>query len=321
MNKKLQVLLIMFGTLCLTGCFWPSGTDTEDSRYHAYYLNKEKTKIVEEEYDPKGSGQRELIEEFLSLIHEDADSVEYRKPLLNGAEIMNYAYDGDQISLYFNEAYAQAPPAEEVLCRAAIVRTLTQIPRVTCVSFYIGDAPLTDANGDVVGLMTNESFVENPGEQINAVQTANIRLYFSNTKGNGLLAADEEVQYITNISLEKLVMEHLLEGPKKKGMVSAIPKGTKLVSVSTTNGVCYVNLDEGFLNQEYEIQEPIVIYSIVDSLSELPTVNKVQISVNGNTSGVYRDSYALDTVYERNLDYVITETDSSELEGSELTFE
>ena len=294
MNRKIRIVLITLGMFGLTGCFWPPGADLDDSQYHAYYLNKEKTKIIEEDYNPNGKSQREVIEEFLSLVHEDADSVEYRKPLLNGAEITSYAYDGDQLSVYFNEAYATIPPAEEILCRAAIVRTLTQIPKVACVSFYIGDAPLTDANGDVVGLMTNESFVENPGEQINAIQTANIRLYFSNTKGNGLLAVDEEVQYISNISLEKLVMEHLLEGPKKKGMVSAIPKGTKLVSVTTTNGVCYVNLDDGFLNQEYEIQEPIVIYSIVDSLSELPTVNKVQISVNGDTSGVYRDSYALD---------------------------
>lgn len=47
----------------------------------------------------------------------------------------------------------------------------------------------------------------------------------------------EEVSYISNISMEKLVMEHLLEGPKEKGMISAIPNGTKLVSVATTNGI------------------------------------------------------------------------------------
>lgn len=71
------------------------------------------------------------------------------------------------------------------------------------------------------------------------------------------------------------------------------------------------------MNQVYEIQEPIVIYSIVDSLSEIPTVNKVQISVNGNSTGVYRDSFALDTLYERNLDYVVNKEISTEAEESE----
>lgn len=84
---------------------------------------------------------------------------------------------------------------------------------------------------------------------------------------------------------------------------------------------CYVTLDEAFLNQNYEIQEPIVIYSIVDSLSEISTISKVQISVNGKTSGVYRDSFALDQLYERNLDYVVSadenETVSTEAQTEE----
>lgn len=98
--------------------------------------------------------------------------------------------------------------------------------------------------------------------------------------------------------------EHLLEQPKNAKGKSAIPSGTKLLSVTTVDGVCYVNFDAGFTNQDYEIQEPIVIYSIVDSLSELSTVSKVQISVNGSTKGVYRDSYKLDKIYDRNLDYL-----------------
>jgi germination protein M len=47
----------------------------------------------------------------------------------------------------------------------------------------------------------------------------------------------------------------------------------------------------------------------------------VQISVNGKTSGVYRDSFALDQLYERNLDYVVSadenETVSTEAQTEE----
>ena len=301
--KRYLIIMTALFLLLFAGCD-SSGEET-DSRYHAYYLNKEKTKIVTEPYEPKHTDTSAMIEEMIGLISTDAGSVEYRKPLPDTVHIMDYTYDGSCLSLYFDEAYATMEVAEEVLCRVAIVRTMVQIPEVSCVAFYIGDSPLTDRNGNVVGLMTGESFVENPGEQINSIQTATMKLYFSSATGDGLVEETQEVSYISNISMEKLIMEHLLAGPKTEGLVSAIPNGTKLVSVTTTNGICYVNLDEGFLNQVYEIQEPIVIYSIVDSLSELPTVNKVQISVNGNTTGVYRDSYALDTLYERNLDYVV----------------
>ena len=65
--------------------------------------------------------------------------------------------------------------------------------------------------------------------------------------------------------------------------------------------------DRQILNQNYEIKEPVVIYSIVDSLSELSYVSKVQIAVNGDTKGKYRDDYAFDTLYDRNLDYLTGE--------------
>ncbi len=321
MRKRVQLILTALFLLLLTGC--SADEAATDSQYHAYYINKEKTRIVETPYEIKATNTDEMIAEIIGLFSLDANNVEYRKLLIGEVGINDYAFDGKQLSLYFNDKYASLEVTEEILCRAAMVRSLMQIPEVTCVSFYVGDSPLTDSRGNVVGLMTNESFVENPGEQINALQTANITLYFSNESGSELVKTTKEVQYSSNISMDKLVMEHLLMGTKEDGMKTAIPSGTKLVSVTTTNGICYVNLDEGFMNQQYEIQEPIVIYSIVNSLTELPTVNKVQISVNGDTSGVYRDSYELDDLYERNISVNTTTTVSTEETAEEgvLIFE
>ena len=70
--------------------------------------------------------------------------------------------------------------------------------------------------------------------------------------------------------------------------------------------MCFVTLDEGFLAPGNDVDAGVVIYSIVNSLVELPNVNKVQISVNGDTSIVYREKFPLSTVYERDLDYVVT---------------
>ena len=46
----------------------------------------------------------------------------------------------------------------------------------------------------------------------------------------------------------------------------------------------------------------VTLYSLVNSLVELPNVNKVQISINGETNVVFRETYNLSTVFERNLD-------------------
>ena len=101
-------------------------------------------------------------------------------------------------------------------------------------------------------------------------------------------------------------MQQLLKGPEKKGLLATIPKGTQLINVSVSDGVCYVNLDETFKNQNYEITEPVVIYSIVNSLSQVDEVSKVQISINGDTSGNYRYNYALSKMYAPDFSLIVS---------------
>ena len=315
MRKYLKIAVLALLLTLLTGCASSGKTDADT--YKVYYVNKDNTRIDDETYKPTNLDTDAMIKELIELLGTNPENVDDKKLLGGDIEITGYQLDGEQLSLVFNEAYSQMDVSQEVLFRAAVVKTMLQVPEISCISFYIGDLPLADSKGNVIGLMTNESFVENPGKQINAIQSATLHLYFSNSTGDGLVETTQKVQYSSNISMEKLVIEHLLAGPKEDGMVSAIPDGTGLVSIAATNGVCYVNLDEGFLNQKYEIQEPIVIYSIVDSLSEIANVNKVQISVNGDTSGVYRDSYSLSTLYERNLDFVVNTETATETEIKE----
>ena len=310
------VLFLLFVLLFTAGC----GKTQEESRYHIAYLNKDKTGIVEVPYEIKATTTEAMIEEFFAALCAEPDDVDYRKPIPSDVEITKYSLDGALLTIYFDADYLNMNEVEEVLCRAAIVRTLTQITGVDCVSFYVDETPLTDAEGRLVGTMYGESFVENPGEQINSIQNTNLTLYFSNETGDGLVKETRKVHYSSNISLEKLIMEQLLVGPEISGAKSAIPTGTKLISVSLVDGVCYVSFDETFKNQDYSVNEAIVIYSIVDSLSELSSISKVQISVNGDTSGVYRDNFKLADMYDRNLDYVTvvpSETESTEAAPSE----
>lgn len=301
MKKLVFVIPLLIFVLC--GC----GKKTNDETgYFVFYINKDGTRIIKQDYEMQAEESDKMIEELLTALQTDPGSVDFKRTIPGDVTVHGYELAEQQLSINFDSNYYNMDAMTEVLMRAAVVRTMIQVPDVTYVTFYVDGAPFTDKNGNVVGIMTNDSFVENPGEQINTIQEASITLYFANTTGDGLVKETQSVHYSSNISMEKLVVERLLEGPKQEGGQSAIPAGTKLVSVSTVDGICYVNFDEGFLNQNYEIQESIVIYSIVDSLSELSTVNKVQIAVNGDTSGKYRDDYAFSTLYDRNLDYLVS---------------
>lgn len=309
MNKKWYVLVLLVFVLLCSGCT----QDEPASGYQVEYLNKDKTEIVRVLYEPQVETVEDLIAEFLVVLSSDASNVEYRKPIPNEVEVVKYTLEGAMLTIWFDEDFNKISDTESVLCLAAIVRTMTQIEGVDCVTFYVGDKPLEDARGNIIGTLSADSFIENPGKQINSIQEATLTLYFSNKAGDGLIKEIREVHYSSNISMEKLIIEQLLKGPQTDGLKSAIPSGTKLVSVSVVDGICYVNLDANFKNQDYSVKEPIVIYSIVNSLSELSTITSVQISVNGDTSGAYRDTLQLSNMYARKLDYVTTlEADNTE---------
>ena len=51
--------------------------------------------------------------------------------------------------------------AQEILLRSAVVETFCQVRGVDVVAFLVGDEPLTDQDGQVIGAMGPEDFVKN----------------------------------------------------------------------------------------------------------------------------------------------------------------
>ena len=186
--------------------------------------------------------------------------------------------------------------------RAALAKTLTQIDGIDYISIRCGDQPLFNALGENVGLISSSNFI-NSISNVNSFEKATLTLYFSDDAGTKLVAETRDIFYDMNTSKEKLIVDELMKGPKTAGLKATIPGDTKVISVTVNEGICYVNFDEGFLNALPDVLDSITIYSIVDSLSELPNITRVQILVNGKSDKNY-NSISLGTSVERNLDYV-----------------
>lgn len=304
--------MVLLGLSILGGCKKQvlEGSNTEE-KYKIYYVNNEETRLVSENYKPVSVEMPDLIYELIGAMGKDAIDITYKKVLSDNIKITEANLTEGQLTLYFNKGYSSLNGITEILCRAAIVKTLCQIKEVNCVAFYVNEQPLMKAQGDkAVGFMTEEDFIDNTGGETNFYQNTTVNLFFTNQKGNALKEIQVNIVFDGTIPMEQLVMERLILGPESienvdtNNVLPTVPLNSKLIKISTKDGICYVDFNEVFLEKLPDITDEVAIYSVVNSLTDLTSVDKVQFTINGKQQSTYRENTEFDIQFERNLDLV-----------------
>ena len=302
--KKYGIWLCIMFMLVLTAC-GKEQKATDETVYQIYEVNKEETKVASREITTTETDTEKLLGVLIEELEKMPEDTENRAAITEAIQLQSSTVADERANLNFGVGYYAQSLTGEILTRAAIVRTLTQIPDVNYVSFLVDGSALLNNQGAPVGVMTADQFIDNSGNEINTEEKVSLVLYFANENGDKLKTVTREVVYSSNISLDKLVMEQLITGVQDgEEAYPTINPATKVVSVTVSDGTCYVNLDKEFLTQIYKVDAGVTIYSIVNSLVELSDVNRVQISINGETDLSYKESVPLATVFERNLELV-----------------
>lgn len=299
--KKMGFILVLSLMLFFSAACGKQEEQT-GTAYQIYTLSTSETKVEVHEYQVQATENDEILDELLQCLSTTPEKLEYKVPFAMGFELLSAKITDSKIVLNVSMDYKKLPATTEVLVRAAIVRTLTQIPSIRYVEIEVAGNPLYDNAGEVVGPMTAELFIDNDGNEINTYDQVRVKLYFANADGDGLIGAYREKYYSTNIPLERFVVDELIAGPsgQVEGLCASINPEVKVISILTKDQVCYVNLDSAFLTGVNNVSTEVSIYSIVNSLVELNGVNKVQILVNGEVPSSFSNA-----TFERNLELVV----------------
>lgn len=110
-----------------------------------------------------------------------------------------------------------------------------------------------------------------------------VTLYFGDKDAMYLVPENRTVDQKDG-TLEAAVVEELVKGPEKEGSIPTVPEGTKVLSVTVVNRVAYVNFSKEFQTKHWggSAGEIMTIYSVVNTLTELPGVEKVQFLLEGD---------------------------------------
>ena len=302
----LILFLVTFVLFVLSSC---SNKNEEYKGYYVFGIDTNETKVSFEKYTPIASDTEGLIEEFIDKMKNEPSDISIKKAIPDDVILDDYDVSiSGELSLYFNSSYGNYNGVSEVLRRAAIVKTFCQIPEINGVQIYVAGQPLTNSNMEAVGMMTDDAFIDNTGGESIYKQKTTLTMYFSNRAGSRLVEVPVDITYDAAIPLEQLAIEQLIKGPKSikgiddKKILPTIPDGTRLNKITIKEKTCYVDFSAEFLNKIKSITVDVAIYSVVNTLVELPTINKVQFSIDGEQVLTYNETVNFGEIFERNLD-------------------
>ena len=303
--KRYFGYIMMFLFACmLTGCSGETGETIQEGDYYLYYTNVEETGLERETYDAAETTAEGLIEELLDELAAVPKVSSHMNLLTDDLKVDSYEYLDGNVELNMSESYGSMSKTKEILVRAGLVRTLVQIDGVETVTFLVKGEPLLDSKGVEIGPLNAESFIENSGKEINSYMSTTINLYFSDADGQMLVAEGRKLYYSSNVTLERVVGEQIVKGPKSEDCMPAVSSDTKVLGVTVVDHICYVNLSKEFGEHTLNVVQELPIYSIVNSIIANCDVDQVQISVEGESDYTFRESMDLSQPFRKNTDLI-----------------
>lgn len=210
---------------------------------------------------------------------------------------------GNVLCLELPEKFKELNGKERMIAVGSLVYTFSDLPFIDNVDISVDGeslAKLYDVSVQGTSL-SRENVVNNPAINPEKINRQEVTLYFLNGEGVKLVPEQRNIEVKQSQTLEYQIVQQLVGGPEDEDLRAAIPKNTEVKDIKTEEGICYVNLSASFVDNlsGNANDEKLVIYSIVNSLTELNTVNKVQFLIDGEKVSEFKGHYDFSKTFER----------------------
>jgi germination protein M len=143
--------------------------------------------------------------------------------------------------------------------------------------FLLGShSPVFKQQGENTSANTSGPLAQAPGEE-----KREVTLYFSDEQAM-YLAPEKRQVTVQEDNVGETVVKELIKGPQSASLKRTLPVETRLISFSVKQDTAYVDFSKE-LNNNYggSAGEIALVYSVVNSLAEIPGIKKVQFLIEG----------------------------------------
>ena len=199
-------------------------------------------------------------------------------PFPDGTEVISATQGENGTELVLSNGFFSLQGVDLAVACACLTRT---------VCAYTGEdsVTLSDELGRIHMDVTPDSFLVQDEYQSDTDQM--FTLYFPSEDRRYVIPELREATLSENETAETYLLRELLSGPQTTGLQAAMPDGTEVLNVSTSGGVCTVDLSAVFYDNAFagDYGMYTAVYSIVDTLTELEAVDSVIFLKDGASIG------------------------------------
>lgn len=243
-----------------------------------YFINESGTSIVAEKREIKYD-RDELTETVMKALAAGPAEGKNMRVLQKGTS-WDITRDQTRLLVDFSQEFLTTEPTRNLLATYAVVKSLCQLSGVSAVKVIVeGGEIITPDNGRIDYLTDKDINLESDPAQ---GESRTIKLYFA--QKDGKLAAElRTVKLADAVSIEKYIVSELIKGPEDKELSAVLSADTQILSAELADGTAYINMSQSFVdkNSGSADKELAAVYSIVNSVSELASVNDVQLLIEG----------------------------------------
>lgn len=279
-----------------------------DGGVRLYFVDSVSSLLKPEARDLRADTNSALLSLVLTELKAGPKLEGFKPAIPNEVEFNSVNIDRGVITVDVSRQYNSLKASEELVCRGAIVKTLTELGFVEFVKITVEGRELEKPNGKPVGRMGAADIVTDGIISPELTNYETVTLYFANVSASGLVEERRKIAVNPNEPIERYIVEQLIAGPLAEGSYATVPAEAKLRSIrtETSDGICYVDFSSDFVTRHTggSASETLTIYSIVNSLTELESIKKVQFLIEGEKQEEFKGHVEFGKPFEPNRDLI-----------------
>ena len=159
---SIMIMLCLIFTLALSGCRSKKENNDQSNQKGTaiYYTNNNVTRLTYKRKNIRLKGdQQKQVATLLGELQKSPDSQNMRSVIPKRIVINSFAVNSNIVQVDFSMGYKRIAENRDLICRAGIVYTLTQLKGINYVSFSVSGEPMLDTDGTALGALGRDSFV------------------------------------------------------------------------------------------------------------------------------------------------------------------